>query len=54
MLNAKMDGTFKATYALSAEVKSCRGCHDRGGAVEDSRGMMDCRECHFTGKAKHP
>lgn len=54
MLNAKMDGAFKPAHALSAEVKSCRGCHDKGGAVEDSRGMMDCGGCHFTGKVKHP
>lgn len=54
MLNAKLDGEFKPAHALSAEVKTCRSCHDRGGAVEDSRGMMDCGGCHFTGKVKHP
>lgn len=55
MLNSSQDMTFKPVHALSAEVKSCRGCHDRGGVVEDSRGMMDCTAgCHFSGKAKHP
>jgi hypothetical protein len=53
-LNSKLDTPFKPAHALSSEVKACRGCHDRGGAVENSRGMMDCGGCHFTGKAKHP
>ena len=55
MLNAKLlDASFKPAHALPAEVKACRGCHDKGGAVEDSRGLMDCGGCHFTGKVKHP
>lgn len=56
MLNAALlDASFKPAHALSADVKACRGCHDKGGAVEDSRGMMDCTAgCHFTGKVKHP
>jgi putative redox-active protein with C_GCAxxG_C_C motif len=54
MLNAKLDMAFKPAHALSPEVKACRGCHDKGGAVENSRGMMDCGGCHFTGMAKHP
>jgi putative redox-active protein with C_GCAxxG_C_C motif len=53
-LNGKLDTPFKPVHVLSSEVKACRGCHDRGGAVENSRGMMDCGGCHFTGKAKHP
>jgi len=54
MLNAKMDASFKPVHALSAEVQGCRTCHDQGGAVEDSRGLMECGGCHFTGKIKHP
>lgn len=54
MLNAKLDGTFKPAHALSADVKTCRSCHDKGGTLENSRGMMDCGGCHFTGKVKHP
>ncbi len=54
LLNSHMEGSFKAAHLLAAQVQSCRGCHDQGGAVEDSRGMMDCRSCHFTGKLKHP
>ena len=54
MLNAKLlDASFMPAHALSAAVKACRGCHDKGGSVEDSRGMMDCGGCHFTGKVKH-
>jgi hypothetical protein len=55
LLNAKFAQGFKAAHALSADVQSCRGCHDKGGAIENSRGLMDCGGCHFTGaKAKHP
>lgn len=49
-----LDASFKPVHALSSEVKACRSCHDKGGAVENSRGLMDCGGCHFTGKAKHP
>lgn len=55
MLNAKADGAFQGTHPLSAPVKECRSCHDRGGSLENSRGLMDCTGgCHFTPKAKHP
>lgn len=48
-------GTFKEAYPLGPEVKRCRSCHDKGGNLENTRGMMDCSMCHFTGKkAKHP
>jgi hypothetical protein len=55
LLNAKLDGAFKPAHALSAQVQSCRSCHAEGGAIEDSRGLMDCTACHFTSaEAKHP
>jgi hypothetical protein len=55
MLNAKfVDASFKRAHPLSAAVKECRSCHDKGGSLENSRGMMDCGGCHFTGKLKHP
>jgi len=54
LLNAKMEAPFKPAHALPAAVQECRTCHDQGGALEDSRGMMDCGGCHFTGKLKHP
>ncbi len=54
MLNDNAAGVFKANHALSASVKTCRGCHDQGSALENTRGMMDCGGCHFTAKTKHP
>jgi hypothetical protein len=55
LLNKKADSEFKAVHPLSAQVKSCRSCHDKGGELENSRTMMDCSGCHFTGrKPKHP
>jgi len=54
ILNRKADAAFKAAHPLSAQVQSCRSCHDKGGALENSRTMMDCGGCHFTGgKTKH-
>jgi len=55
LLNKKAASAFKAAHLLSSEVKSCRSCHDKGGELENSRTMMDCSGCHFTGqKTKHP
>jgi C_GCAxxG_C_C family probable redox protein len=54
MLNENAAGTFKAAHALSASTKTCRSCHDQGGVLENTRGMMDCGGCHFTGKTTHP
>jgi hypothetical protein len=54
LLNRKAEASFKAVHPLSAEVSSCRSCHDKGGELENSRTTMDCGGCHFTGKAKHP
>jgi hypothetical protein len=54
LLNSNLDVGFKPTHALSSDVKSCRGCHDKGSAIENSRGLMDCGGCHFTGRVRHP
>lgn len=54
LLNKQADAVYKPVHALSAEVQACRGCHDKGGQLEDSRTTMDCGGCHFTGqRAKH-
>jgi len=45
-LNAQAAGTFKAAYPLPDEVKACRACHDKGGALENTRAKMDCFSCH--------
>jgi len=53
LLNKHSDLAFKAAHPLSAEIKTCRGCHDKGGMIENTRGMMDCSGCHFTGEMQH-
>lgn len=54
LLNKRADSAFKPVHLLSAQVQSCRSCHDKGGELENSRTTMDCSGCHFTGKVKHP
>jgi len=54
LLNKNADVGFKPVHVLSSQVKTCRSCHDKGGELENSRTMMDCSGCHFTGKTKHP
>lgn len=55
LLNRKLDGAFNPAHALSSEVQTCRSCHDKGGTLENSRGLMDCGGCHFSSaKVKHP
>ncbi len=55
LLNSKLDAAFVPAHVLPPQVQSCRSCHDKGGVLEDSRGLIDCGGCHFTGaKVKHP
>jgi len=54
LLNKRVDSAFKVAHPLFSQVKTCRSCHDKGGELENSRTMMDCGGCHFTGKTKHP
>jgi hypothetical protein len=49
ILNKKAESAFKVAHTLSPQVQSCRSCHDKAGALENSRTMMDCGGCHFTG-----
>lgn len=53
LLNQGAESKFTTASKLSSGVESCRKCHDKGGKLENSRGMMDCGGCHFTGKAAH-
>lgn len=54
LLNLKADGAFKPAHLVPSDVRACRGCHDKGSALENSRTTMDCGGCHFTEKAaKH-
>ncbi len=55
LLNKKADSTYKAAHSLSSQVNACRSCHEKGGALENSRTMMNCGGCHFTEqRTKHP
>ncbi|AEA47831.1 C-GCAxxG-C-C family (seleno)protein [Archaeoglobus veneficus] len=54
LLNAQADGTFVPAYPLPDRVKQCRGCHDKGSALENTRGKMDCTQCHFNLGEEHP
>lgn len=54
LLNKQAEGTFTPVYSLSAETKQCRGCHDQGSAMENTRGKMECIQCHSDLGLKHP
>jgi hypothetical protein len=54
ILNAQTGGTFKAAYPLPKYVQDCRGCHDKGSVLENTRGKMECGPCHADLKAEHP
>ncbi|WP_429885195.1 C-GCAxxG-C-C family (seleno)protein [Geoalkalibacter halelectricus] len=45
-LNAQLAGSFKADFPIPEEVVACRACHDMGGAMENTRGKMNCLTCH--------
>lgn len=53
LLNAHLVGEFQTAHPLSMETQSCRNCHDKGSAREDSRAQQDCGVCHFA-KTPHP
>jgi len=53
-LNQNLERTFEIAHPLTSEAHSCRSCHDKDSALENTRGIMDCNICHFTGKVKHP
>jgi hypothetical protein len=46
MLNDYFAGTFAPAHPLSGDAETCRGCHDKGGSVENRRANMDCMSCH--------
>ncbi len=46
LLNNHAAGTFAATFAPPASIKTCGGCHLKGGTIENARGKMDCIQCH--------
>jgi hypothetical protein len=54
VLNAQFDSVFQPVHPISAAAAACRGCHDRGGVLENSLGMMDCTTCHTNQTSGHP
>lgn len=54
VLNAQFNGTFTPAHALPAAVASCRGCHDKGGRMENTRGKDSCPSCHQGFERGHP
>jgi len=38
----------------NAETARCSGCHEMGGAMENTRSRMDCQGCHFHLGGEHP
>jgi hypothetical protein len=53
LLNAQAAGK-PIDAALAKPTMECMGCHEKGGALENSRGKMRCGGCHFALKATHP
>ena len=54
LLNKDFAGAFKRGFALSAAAQGCRDCHDKGSELENTRGIMECGQCHFNLGTKHP
>ncbi|SJZ33729.1 C-GCAxxG-C-C family protein [Selenihalanaerobacter shriftii] len=46
LLNAQLAGSFAPTYEIPAEAKACMNCHTKGSMLENTRGKMDCTDCH--------
>jgi hypothetical protein len=42
------------SFALTPVAQTCNSCHEKGGAVENSRGKMNCGGCHAPLLGKHP
>jgi hypothetical protein len=53
LLNAQASGTA-LPIALDKATQDCMGCHEKGGALENSRGKMGCDSCHFKLGGRHP
>ncbi len=54
LLNAHADGKFAPVHPIPKEVQECRGCHGKGGDVENTRGKMSCTQCHDDVREEHP
>ncbi|MFZ5943098.1 MAG: C-GCAxxG-C-C family protein [Bacillota bacterium] len=46
MLNAYFNKTFTPVLKDAESVGECMTCHGKGGTLENTRGKMDCIQCH--------
>ncbi|SJZ33745.1 C-GCAxxG-C-C family protein [Selenihalanaerobacter shriftii] len=46
LLNAQLKGNFAPVYEIPEEAQECMGCHTKDSMLENTRGKMDCLECH--------
>ncbi len=52
LLNLQAEGK-PLPVALDPATQECSGCHEKGGALENTRGKMTCEACHFHLGTKH-
>lgn len=50
IMNAKIDGSFKAAFATPESVAYCGSCHDAGMQSPIVKGIQDCTPCHSGSK----
>ncbi len=53
LINSVYDGSFVPKYSLDKRTMTCRGCHCKESALQNTRGKMVCWECHTKEGAKH-
>ncbi len=54
VLNAQEEGSFKAAHPHTEAVVACRGCHEWGTDLDNTRGKMSCGVCHVEQASNHP
>ena len=53
LLNEQAAGKL-VTLSVAESTQACMSCHEKGGAMENIRTMMDCRGCHAPLIGRHP
>jgi hypothetical protein len=46
LLNAQFAGNFAPVYEIPEEAQECMNCHTKDSMLENTRGKMDCLDCH--------
>jgi len=46
LLNAQAAGTFAPLTAVDPRTRTCMGCHEKGGPMENMRSKQTCEPCH--------